>query len=220
MTEENRDNEEQPFEEPVGSETGEEPVEQIDEEPDLTPDATARETPELEQTEPQPPEPAETIRPEADLPGSQPRKELGEEIASPPADDDEGWVTVTPPTPPAPEPEASGARVYDTADDWRTPEVSGTVTEPEPQPVPVQREVGASPGVTAERPADFPPPSAEVRPPKPEGNAFGPIGDLLAGLGIRDRQAQQWVAIGALIVLLGCCACTCIIPMLSLLADA
>ena len=52
MTEENRDNEEQPFEEPVGSETGEEPVEQIDEEPDLTPDATARETPELEQTEP------------------------------------------------------------------------------------------------------------------------------------------------------------------------
>jgi|SRR5690606_12129186 len=219
MTEENRDNEEQPFEEPIGSETGEEPVEQIDQEPGLPPDATARETPELEQTEPQPPEPAETITPEADLPGSQPRKDLGEEIASTPAGDDEGWVTATPTTPPAPEPETSGAQVYDAGDDWATPEVSGTVTEPEPQPVPVQRE-WASPEVTAERPADFPPPSAEVRPPGPEGNAFGPIGDLLAKLGIRDRQAQQWVSIGALVVLLGCCACTCIIPMLSLLADA
>lgn len=218
MVEDDRDNpEETPFEEPAGGETQPDPApEEIDKEPGRPRDAAAEETPVLEDTPTEPLKPPELIEPEADLPGARPREELGEEIA---AEVDEertqkidDWMPVERP---------SGAAAYSQppADEQRVEEVSSGDIEAdtEPQPLPVQRE-WASPE-QLEQPQVGPVPVSDAGgTPLPQSNAFGAVGDTLARMGITDRRTQQWVAAAVALVVVGCCACACLIMFSSFLS--
>ncbi len=128
-------------------------------------------------------------------------------------------------------------------DDWVTAEFSkGAV-----QPPPAEKAPPAAPAKKVEMPpADTPPPpvppaaektvlagtsdtaapfeSAAATPFEPAAapaeNFMGPVGDLLARIGITSRQTQQWVTIGVAVLVLGCCACACIGAAFSLIPSS
>ncbi len=126
----------------------------------------------------------------------------------------------TPPEPPAPEtiPSARADDSWITAGSARPAAVPSP--HPEPAPAAAQKEEEAF----TPSPVSTPPEPVAARPaaPKgePTGNAFGPVGDLLAQIGITNRQTQQWVAIGAAVAILACCACACLVILIPTLTGS
>jgi hypothetical protein len=117
-------------------------------------------------------------------------------------------------------------------DDWVTAEFSKGAA----QPPPAEKAPPAAPAKKVETPpAEMPPPPVPPAAEKtvlagtsdtafsepaaatpfesaaaPAENFMGPVGNLLAKIGITSRQTQQWVTIGVAVLVLGCCACSCI----------
>lgn len=113
----------------------------------------------------------------------------------------------TPPGPPASEtiPSARADDSWITAGSARP--AAAPSLHPEPGPATPRKEEEAF----TPSPVSTPPEPVAAR---PTGNAFGPIGELLAQIGITNRQTQQWVTIGAAVVILACCACACLVILI------
>jgi hypothetical protein len=147
----------------------------------------------------------------------QPEASGGEE-AKPDSSDQSGMADTVSMGSSSPESETSGeptvaAKPKKKADDdW----VTAAVPQPPAAPAPPKAAAApATPPPDAEfKQVETPPPAAEpYTPPAPAAPASGSgpsgIGGILANIGIKDKQTQQWVLIGGGILLALCCLCLC-----------
>lgn len=236
---EEKNDAEQPFEDPKDEESTEDLIdagpeaEPGDEPQPVVPTDVKAEPPDVLEADEHP---FKSEAPEAEV-EEEPTLEDAEEVGPASAED---WVTVNMPKssasepdepaepaapvdpeaeemPPVPVSEVEPTREED--EGWSaTLPGSGTAGIPDPdaktapQPIPVQ--ASARPEEFSEYPESFTPPN-EV-PLGAAGNSLGFVGNFLSSLGIADPQSQKWVAIGGAVLIFLCCSCACVIPVISM----
>nr|MBN1229366.1 hypothetical protein [Anaerolineae bacterium] len=128
------------------------------------------------------------------------------------------WVTAKVPSAPAKPKVKAAAKPAD--DEWvaagsATPAPAASAAqkaEPVKDAHPVQE---TPPAMGTPSPPVYSASPAPAQPASSEGGIWG----LLAKIGISDRKTQQWVLIGGSVLIVACCACSCLVAILIVLSN-
>jgi hypothetical protein len=100
--------------------------------------------------------------------------------------------------------------------DWVTAPMPAAA-KPKAQPQPSAQPVPPSAGATAPMPPAPSPAAQPVAPPPayqaevPPSASGGGFGSFLSNVGINDPNTQKWVLIGAIVLVVLCCLCVCLV---------